>query len=247
MSNRFTNEEKESKWGYYSGYEKPKSVEDQIDILRSHWPDLDPDPALKYYREVYSTLTLPGWVEGPFVILPPMVGEYYEELGRLHRADDRQTDQLFGALARDRGRALHIRRDQFDPHDLMWVERTNKFRALKKGYPGDLLIIPAQFGVRHRGRSVRRARRMFDRNEVGLDLNMVATMLLTHPERLQHHKDLSIDCAGSGYDPVSHRYSLITPNFHVGLDGFDDNVYAGLRWSDQAKPYSGSVTCFLHV
>lgn len=60
----------------------------------------------------------------------------------------------------------------------------------------DFLVFLAQFGFRHRWRSVRRARAMFRPHEVGLGLYEVATMLLTHPARLAGRYNLCIDCPG---------------------------------------------------
>jgi len=62
------------------------------------------------------------------------------------------------------------------------------------------LIIPAQFGMRHRGRSIRRTRKVLELNEFGLDVFSVGCMLLTHPERLSGQpNELYVDCAGDEY------------------------------------------------
>src|SRR5690606_10525533 len=53
----------------------------------------------------------------------------------------------------------------------------------------DILVVPAQFGIRHRGRSVRRAREVMNANECGLGAFAIGIMLLTHPERLKHYDD----------------------------------------------------------
>jgi len=65
----------------------------------------------------------------------------------------------------------------------------------------DILVVAAQFGLRHRGRSVRRARTVFAKNEFGLGVFAVGCMLLTHPERLWGQ--LHVDCAGDEFDPVN--------------------------------------------
>jgi hypothetical protein len=61
-------------------------------------------------------------------------------------------------------------------------------------------VVPAQFGIRHRGRSVRRAREVMSANECGLGAFAIGIMILTHPERLSHYNDLWIDCAGDEFD-----------------------------------------------
>lgn len=246
MSNRFANEEKESKYGYYSGYQKPKSVEGQIDIIRSHWPSLDPDPALRYMREVYPTLKLPGWVEGPFALVRPK--NLYCHDGSLSREFGKETNQLaevLEALRESRDTGVRFGNSKFVPHD---IHRTKSLHwtwlpRLTKQQPGDILIVPAQFGLRHRGRSIRRAREMFGRNEFGLDAFMVGTMLLTHPERLQHNRDLEIDCAGDAYDPLDLLgREMCAPNFNIQNT---DCLYFSARWIDEASPYYGSASGYV--
>ena len=55
----------------------------------------------------------------------------------------------------------------------------SKDRAQQSG--NDVLVIPAQFGLRHAGRSIRRSRELFTSGELGLGAFQVAAMLLTHP------------------------------------------------------------------
>ncbi len=246
MSNRFANEEKVSKWGYYSGYEKPKSVEDQIDIIRSHWSNLDPDPALRYMREVYPNLKIPRWVEDPFALVRPK--NLYCHDGSDSRTFEKETNQLahvLAALRLSRGTGVRLGNSKFVPQQ---IHRTKSLHwtwltRLTEQQSGDILIIPAQFGLRHRGRSIRRAREMFGRNEFGLDSYMVGTMLLTHPERLQHRSDLNIDCAGDAYDPLDLLgREMCAPNFNIQNM---DCLYFSARWIDEASPYNGSASGYL--
>ena len=60
-------------------------------------------------------------------------------------------------------------------------------------------MVSAQFGLRHRGRSVRRVREILLGNEFGLDTFSIGVMLLTHSDRLKIFDDLSIDCAGDEF------------------------------------------------
>ncbi|MFZ4648105.1 MAG: hypothetical protein ACOYMB_00530 [Patescibacteria group bacterium] len=60
----------------------------------------------------------------------------------------------------------------------------------------DILIIPMQFGLRHRGRSALCAESNMVENEFGLGAMINATLLLTHPLRLSENEDLRIDCVG---------------------------------------------------
>lgn len=66
---------------------------------------------------------------------------------------------------------------------------------------GDILIVAAQLGMRHRGKSVRRAREVFVANEFGLGSLAVGSIVLTHPERLVHQVELDMDCSGDEFSP----------------------------------------------
>ncbi|OGY24149.1 MAG: hypothetical protein A2172_01225 [Candidatus Woykebacteria bacterium RBG_13_40_15] len=63
--------------------------------------------------------------------------------------------------------------------------------------PGDYLVIPVQMGMRHRGRSARRAVACFAENEFGLGPLEVAYYLASCPERFVMWYDLGIICAGA--------------------------------------------------
>ena len=78
------------------------------------------------------------------------------------------------------------------------AEQSIRDLSESQGNP-DILIIAAQFGMRHRGRSVRRVRALMDSGEFGLSTFAICCMLLTHPERLRQDNDLCIDCAGDEF------------------------------------------------
>ena len=78
-------------------------------------------------------------------------------------------------------------------------------------------------------------------NEFGLGAFAVGIMLLTHPERLQHHDDLWIDCAGDEYSPVAVGIFGHAPCFDFrGVEiGF------GTRWTGAPRARYGAVSGFL--
>lgn len=89
------------------------------------------------------------------------------------------------------------------------------------------MIVPYQFGLRHHGRSVRRAREVMNAVEFGLGTFAVGYMLLTHPERLQAYKDLLIDCPGDEYAPDADGDFSLAPLFGFSSGGvrFDAGCY----------------------
>jgi hypothetical protein len=197
---------------------------------------LNPDLALRYLREMYPTLQVPGWVEGPFAIIRPgfFSDKYGEELA-----------EVLKAIAKDRkGKFVNCREGQLGPEYLhQKSERTLiSLRSLVEQQPGsDILISPAQFGIRHRGRSVRRVRVVFVVGEYGSGAKDVGTMILTNPIRLQHCDDLWIDCAGDEFAPGADGRFARAPYFHF-CDG-RVKFYAH-RVSSVHDDY-GSVSAFL--
>ncbi len=225
----FADEEVGSEYGYLSGYQ-PKGVADQIARLRELFPELGTADVEIANRE------LPPNAEGWFAIprwdkiAPPYNAAVEKVLALISKARD--------------GKFYNYREGNLGPNRLRQHERT--VAMLKKlgdqQTEHDILIVPAQFGLRHRGRSVRRARELFNASEFGLGAFAVGIMLLTHRERLQHHDDLWIDCAGDEYDDPGDdvRFSLAPVfSFSGGKVGFD----AG--WFGNANEHYGSASAFV--
>lgn len=210
VTNQFADEEVESNYGYLSGY-KPKGITEQTNKLRELFPGIG------FADEKLVELPLPENAEGYFAIpkwetVAPTYGEAVEK--------------VFALIKKTRGgKFYNYREGQLDPKHLRQSAKTAKaFQTLgeqQKDY--DILVVPAQFGICHRGRSVRRAREVFLANEFGLGTFAVGIMLLTHPERLGDYDDLYIDCAGDEYAPGGDGKFVSAPlfNFVGGEAEFD--------------------------
>jgi len=195
VSNQFANEEVKSPYAYPAGYEV-KSLERQTDILRQALPKLslgtDVAGHVKFFDEYRTTTKLPAGAEGFFIIprWQKVAATYGEAL-----------EEVLALLDKSR-KFYNYRSGQLGAKQLRQSVRTSAMLAkLAEGQPGDFIVLPAQLGLRHRGRSVRRAREVFLANEFGLDVFTVACILLTHPEREQVWEQLHIDCAGDEYSP----------------------------------------------
>ena len=115
-----------------------------------------------------------------------------------------------------------------------------KFANEQKDY--DILVIPAQFGILHRGRSVRRALEvMMNSNQFGLGAFAVGIMLLTHPERLQSYNDFYIDCAGDKFSTEIVGVFDDAPFFKF----YGDKVMFGTRWVGYTFDFFGSASGFV--
>lgn len=243
MTTKITSDEEVfSNFGYISGYRRPNPIEAQIDTLLSHWPTLNPDRAIRYAREVYPTLRLPGWVEGAFAIIRPNF--FSEEYGE-------EIDEVLQALSQSRNNQfLNFRKDEmkrFSRH-----ERTiAAYEAIQKQQPdSDILVVPEQFGIRyplpegHVVCKVRRALAKMDHSEFGEGAKNVGTMLFTHPNRLAHYDDLWANCPGDKFvpeadgDPANEEASVFL--FANGVLKFSTLKVDGLT-NDRGNSVSGSV------
>jgi hypothetical protein len=189
LSDQFADEEVESSYGYLSGYRTPKPIDEQVKLLNGFFPNLG------NVNEKLVEQPLPQDAEGYFAIprwqkIAPTYGEALQKVLDLIK----QT--------RD-GKFYNYREGQLGSDRLRQHAKTAKVEVKlgqeQEGY--DIFVVPCQFGIKHRGRSVRRAREVFNASEFGLGAFAVACMVLTHPERLRHYDDLWIDCAGDEYDP----------------------------------------------
>lgn len=84
---------------------------------------------------------------------------------------------------------------------------------------GDVLLFPAQFGMRHRGRSARRALKLMLPSEFPLGVYEVGIMLLLHPQRLVSGSDLWIDCAGDIYSAPEFTDDLAGTSYFFSTRG----------------------------
>jgi hypothetical protein len=149
-------EEVSSNYGYLSGYYKPNNVKEQVASLRKLFPGLDGCDFALGEKEP------PVGAEGFFAIPRwQLIAPIYNEA--LQKALDSLKSQL-------KGRLSSYLKSRLGPDRLRQSDKAAAFWGTigeeQKGF--DTLLIPAQFGIRHRGRSVRCAREVMDSNECGL-------------------------------------------------------------------------------
>lgn len=229
VSNQFADEEVESSQGYLSGYEKPKGITEQTNRLREMFPGVG------FADEKIAEGELPANAEGWFAIprwetIAPTYGE--------------AVQKVFDKIRETRGgRFYNYREGQLGKQYLRQsVKSAKAWEALGKQQEDyDILVVPAQFGFRHRGRSVRRALEVMNSSEFGLGAFAIEIMILTHPERLANYDDLWIDCAGDEFSPDGGGDFSLCPFF--GFDAFVVRFYT--YWTGSADGYFGSASGFL--
>lgn len=230
VSDKFKNEEVKSNYGYLSGYRKPESITEQCNILRQIFP------CVGYADEKLAERKVPANAEGWFAIPKwQTVAPTYSEA----------VQKVLYAVKSVRNGKFHNYRDgQINEEHLRQTTKTaSVFQKLSDEQKDhDILVVAGQFGLRHRGRSVRRARKVFSTNELGFGAFAVGIMILTHAERLQNVDDLWIDCAGDEFgDPGADVRFAHAPYFRF-LDG---RVKFGTFWFGSAVDCCGSASAFV--
>lgn len=230
VSDKFKDEEVESSYGYLSGYTKPKSITEQCNILRQIFPGIG------FADEKLAEREVPQHAEGWFAIPKwQTVAPTYTE------AVQKVLDAVKSAR---NGKFYNYRDGQINNSRLRQTAKTaSVFQKLgNEQKDHDILVVAAQFGIRHRGRSVRRAREVFAANEFGLGAFAIGIMILTHQERLMNYNDLWIDCSGDEFDDpdADVRFDL-APCF----DFSDGGVEFGAYWFGYASGHCGSASAFV--
>lgn len=198
--NEFENEELREHFLYPAGF-RFRTPQEQIKFWGKHFPKLDASQALQLVRPV-----VPRGAES-WGVIPK-----FSKLGGYQKG----LEKMFELLGQRQFQ--NWRKGQLGPEYLRLAAKTEQILTeLDKEMPGDFLVFPFQFGLRHAGKSIRRARLTFSEPEFGLGPYEAAALLLSHPDRITAPNQLCVDCAGAEFSP------------NAG-GGFWDSVCFG--WSD---------------
>jgi hypothetical protein len=224
----FADEEVDSTFTYPKGY-KVKEISEQVRILRGLFPNIG------YAEEKLADPPageLPPNAEGCFAILR------WETLAKTY---NEAVEKLFAAFA-SKYKFHNYREGKLDPKYLRQHEgMAKRYQKLAGASDSEILVVPCQFGFRHKGRSIRRALEVMSDFEFGLGTFASACMLLTHPEREVKWKQLHVLCAGDEVSPGGGGRFLDAPLFTYSDDRIKYNIY----WSDSAYERHGSASGFL--
>lgn len=192
VTDRYKDEERKSTYVYPAGYQ-PKPLEAQVAILRDKWPKLN----------------VGAWIAG-LENTVPTGAEFLSAFVRWQALapvyNDAVNNEILPALSDQRGgKFKNWRKGQLGPDRLQQHPHTvNALERIASVQQGDILVTGSQFGMTHRGRSVRRAREVIfasDFGEFGHGSFTGGCLLLTHPERLVSYDDLWLDFPGDQYRP----------------------------------------------
>ncbi len=205
-------EEVVSKYDYPTGW-CLKAAEEQLAILNSFFPN--------FALEAEISASLPEGAEGWLLVPKPskIANTYNEALQKLL--------SLIGA----RSAFFDSYEGKLGTEYLRLLEKTEQvIDNLERSTPGDYLVLAIQCGLRYRAKSVSQARKTFKEKEYGLGPFEVASLLLTHPDRITDYEHLGIDCPGCEYAPNAGGDFHYTLSFAWSEDGlyFDCSSVEGI-------------------
>lgn len=223
----YADEETESNYGYPDGF-RIRTVQEQVESLIRHFPNLDAS-----HVEELANGELPEGAEG-WAVIPK-----FDKLGKnYHQA----LETVLGLIAKDR-EFRNWRKGELTGKHMKLSDKTAQSHVKLNEQPGHFWVVPFQFGIRHRGKSVRRARAVFTETEFGLGSYEVAVLLLTHPDRIQHGH-LNIDCTGVEYAPSADGAFFACLDFSW-CDDYERLVLDCYGTDDTSHDEWGSASAFL--
>jgi len=227
VSHKFEDEMAGSDRSYPPTY-KLRPLEAQVTELRKVFPSLGS------CQEKLGRLPLPEGPEAWFAIprwqaVAPTYNEAVETVIEILAAKRRFANRIAGRLGKE-----YLRQ----------TERSRLAESLlaDQQQGNDILVVAAQAGMLHRGSSARRTRSTLAGNEYCLGVFAVASILLTHPERLSDGDSLMIDCGGDEYSPRADYTFDRVPLFDFDLSGIEFSIF----YEDRARNLWGTPTGFLY-
>lgn len=253
MSNKYADQEVKSKYTYPKEYYKgSKPIHEQCKWFEKNL-GLDIKPALDYAEHSLPDLKafVPqdapdvGWFA---VVSDSGLVKLLPKIETIQGFDEQAIRYCLGInLLLDKIAATrpfyNWRNGQIVPKQLRLSERTTEAcRLLAETQSGDVWLIAAQLGVRHRGRSTNRALECFVSNEYGCGSLIGSSIAATHPERFVRWKELDMNLPGDEFDdPVSGVRFGSSP--YLGFS--DDRLEFGAKRRGRADEDYGAVSFFL--
>jgi len=242
VADRYIKQQVASTWTYPPEYKGAKDPKTQCQALASLLPGLNPEPNWSWL-EAYRGMEIPSWVEGIFAVPSEYAMHALFHPAEYDRADAycASVSMLMGKIA-DSRKFYNYRDGQIDKSHLWRSDRTTELMDALwelQGRP-DIILMPAQLGMRHRGRSVLRAHECFVASEFGGGSLEGLAIALTHPERFVRWEQLHMD---------------LDDEFSTEADGRADrapylyfhDVKVRFRTSNRgnARGYYGMLSCWL--
>jgi hypothetical protein len=227
VTDKFKEEEVASNREYPPTY-KIRPIEAQVTALRTLFP------VLGSCHEKLARKPLLEGAEGWFAIprwqaLAPTYNEAVDLVIEALATKRKVSNRIVGKLGE-----IYLRQSERS-------QLAEKILAEQQG-GNDILVVPAQAGMLHRGCSARRTRASLAGNEFGLGMFSIGCMLLLHPERLSTANTLMIDCGGDEYSVRGDYTFDRVPLFDYDISGIEVSIF----YEDRARNLWGTPTGFLY-
>ena len=209
--NKYANEVVSSSYTYPNEY-KLKPIDEQVKTIATIF-GVDPKEALEFIKTLPA---LPDDAEGWFAVpkVSAIAKMFFPAITNPAEQYCEAVKLVHSKLAESRS-FTNYRNGEIVPSKLRVHVRTAGFlEELENQQQGDILIIAIQYGMRHRGKSVRRARETFSGNEFGLTSFALGCMALIHPDRYVRWEELDTDCAGDEFAPGADGVFSKAPFFY---------------------------------
>ncbi|HBP27698.1 MAG: hypothetical protein UR25_C0004G0086 [Candidatus Nomurabacteria bacterium GW2011_GWE1_32_28] len=197
--NKYADEVVSSSYTYPNKY-KLKPIDEQVKTIATIF-GVDSKEALEFIKMLPA---LPEGAEGWFAIpkVSSVAKKHFSAITDSAEQYCEATKLVHSKLAESRSFYNYLK-GQITTAQIREHPRTLSFlEQLESEQQGDILILAVQYGMRHRGKSVRRARETFLDNEFGLTSFALGCMALVHPDRHVCSKELDTDCAGDEFAPA---------------------------------------------
>src|SRR3989344_3062574 len=194
--------------GYPSNY-RPLPIRDQIFKVSDTF-SLSPKRALKFIDSDEFKSPLPPGAESWFAF------PAWQSLAPTY---DRAVHVALSKIGQTWEYSLAVRlKDATKTYQLIQKWRSIKFwKKIRERQGGDIVLLPAQFGMLHRGESSQPGRLQLANNEFGLGVFATSVMIFNHLRyRFSLCKDLYATCCGDGHGS---RVLSKTPHFHFDFGG----------------------------
>lgn len=235
-----------SNYCYPENYKGARAINEQIDDIANLF-GLDPRSALEFVNKKLSNAcgekpTLPDGAEDWFAIpsVKTLREKYFPEASDPNDIYCRSLNLAHLKLNISRNFYTYLS-EGIHKDRLKVLPRTLRaFEEIENAQNGDILVIPAQLGLRYRGKSPNLAKDSFGENEYGLDSFSLCSILLTNPDLIVHWKNLGIECPGNVFDYYNTGLSTHTPTY--SFRGTGVRAYHIWNWDGYAN--YGSATFF---
>lgn len=197
---QYADEKVKSSYTYPPEYKGPKLIGEQVDRLAELF-GLSLGYTSEYLEKILPTLTLPEGAEGWFAIpsVDALAARFFPEVEDVEERYARAVQLIFDKIAELRP-FYNFRNGEIDSKHMRLHPRTlTAFKQIAETQKGDILIVPLQLGLRHRGKSIRLADEdiAVGTNEFGLDILSGVSVALVHPERFVRWEALHMDLPGT--------------------------------------------------